>query len=157
MLLDGKHKMPGDRHKLPGDRHKMTGDSTKWRGTAQNDGGHRHSAVKTSHITYYGIVNFESYEVFIGGMYTYTYAFPKFLTVITATTLDICHVKYSLTLIGEKYFNIQLVITIYGTILHIHLVAKIWTKRAKINTIGRILMFKVSKRPYWSLLHVERI
>ena len=50
-------------------------------------------------------------------MYTYTYAFPKFLTVITATTLDICHVKYSLTLIGEKYFNIQLVITIYGTIL----------------------------------------
>ena len=76
-----------------------------------------HSAVKTSHITYYGIVNFESYEVFIGGMYTYTYAFPKFLTVITATTLDICHVKYSLTLIGEKYFNIQLVITIYGTIL----------------------------------------
>ena len=33
-----------------------------------------------------------------------------------------------------------------------HLVAKIWTKRAKINTIGRILMFKVSKRPYWSLL-----
>ena len=96
---------------------KWRGTGTKWRGTAQNDGGHRHSAVKTSHITYYGIVNFESYEVFIGGMYTYTYAFPKFLTVITATTLDICHVKYSLTLIGEKYFNIQLVITIYGTIL----------------------------------------
>ena len=119
MLLDGKHKMPGDRHKLTGDRTNCRGTGTNCRGTVKCKCCTLQYAqcVKTSHITYYGIVNFESYEVFIGGMYTYTYAFPKFLTVITATTLDICHVKYSLTLIGEKYFNIQLVITIYGTIL----------------------------------------
>ena len=41
MLLDGKHKMPGDRHKLTGDRHKLPGDRHKLPGDSHKLTGDR--------------------------------------------------------------------------------------------------------------------